>query len=172
MLDLGITGGKEMEEKKYRHIAFIWIAAISVTIPLLGCGILDDDPVRDHYDFEVTAVVRELLKEPVDGENFINLPGIKVQFTADKLWEGVTQPECTLNAEKITNDAGTCDWLFGYDLAVDPDIEGDVREYLESVLVTVYASRDGMGAEETIAMNAWKTSATVLLYLDPKNPQD
>lgn len=150
-----------MEGGKYRYTVLIWLVIISATISLLGCG--DDEKEVSHVHFSVTAIVRE----PMDNEEYINLPGVTVQFTANELQEGSSDPLETLSAVKITNDGGMCNWSFGFDMTHTPDIEGDVIEFEEWIEVTVYASKDGIGDTEVIKMWDWDI-ATVVLYLDPK----
>ena len=151
-----------MEGERYRYTVLIWpvIIIISVAISLLGCG--DDEKEVTYEDYSVIAIVRER----IDNEEYINLPGVMVQFTANKLRRGSGNLLETLSAVKITDDDGMCDWSFGFDMT-HADIEGDVIEFEERVEVTVYASKDGISDTETIK-EMWDIPETVLLYLDPR----
>ena len=143
-------------------VKHIFVTAM-VLVMIQGCEIVENLEKR-HYDFEVTAVVRQL-NPGSSMEDDVPIPGASVQFSAYKEYvEGGKDPGSELSGRKKTNEEGICTWSFGYNLKCDPDNS----DRTESVAVKVYADKDGISGEDHLKMGPYNTSQSSFIYLDLK----
>jgi hypothetical protein len=133
-----------------------------VLVMIQGCE-FGESLEKQHYDFEVTAVVRQL--NPGSSMEGDVIPGASVQFSAYKEYvEGGKDPGSELSGSKKTNEVGICTWSFGYNLKYDPDNP----DRTESVVVKVYADKDGISGEDYLKMGPYNTIQNSYIYLDLK----